>query len=94
MTQPEPGDTFTYSAGVGLAARARVADPDVDDGLAGDMAELDLTPGTEVTIVGCDEERDMVLLDWTDAQGNPRTTSVTSAVFDECFSATEQNNAD
>jgi hypothetical protein len=77
-----------YKADVGLGARARVDDPNLSDELPTEMRDLDMAPGTEVTVVGHDEERDLVLVDWTDSQGNQRTTSVEldvfAADFEEC----------
>jgi hypothetical protein len=72
---------YRYKAGAGLGARARVADPDVSDELSSEMHDLDMASDTEVEVVGHDEERDLVLVNWTDLQGNPRTTSIDPAVF-------------
>lgn len=77
--------THRYKADVGLAARARVDDPDVSDDLPAEMHELDMAPGTEVTVSGHDLERELVLLNWTDRNGTPRTTSVTAEVFADDF---------
>jgi hypothetical protein len=74
-----------YKAAVGLGARARVADPNLSDELPTEMRSLDMAPGTEVTVAGHDEERDLVLVNWTDSQGNPRTTSIELEVFAEDF---------
>lgn len=76
---------YRYRAAVGLAARARVADPDLSDELPGEMHELDMAPGTEVTVAGHDEDRNLMLLDWVDRAGTPRTTSVEPHVFDRDF---------
>lgn len=78
---PKNGSTWIYSADVGLAARARVADPDLSDELPSEMAALDLAPGTEVTVDGYDTDRDLVLAGWTDSAGTPRVTSIDPAEF-------------
>jgi hypothetical protein len=49
------------------------------------MHYLDKAPGNEVTVAGHDEERNLMLVNWTDLQGNPRTTSVEPDVFDRDF---------
>ena len=54
--------SYRYKADAGLAARARVADPDVSDDLPAEMRDLDMAPGTEVEVAGHDEERDLVLV--------------------------------
>jgi hypothetical protein len=80
--------TYRYKADAGLAARARIADPDVSDDLPEEMHDLDMPPDTEVTVVGHDEERNLVLVGWTDLQGNSRTTSIEPDAlahdFEEC----------
>jgi hypothetical protein len=76
MAVPKTGTKLRFTADTGLAAAARVADPDVSDDLPTEMVDLDLHPDTTVTVVGHDEERDLVLIEWTDLQGNPRITSV------------------
>lgn len=80
-----PKGTYRYAADAGLAARARVVDPDVSDDLPSEMAELDLKPGTGVTVTGYDRDRDLVLVGWTDAQGTPRITSVEPGHFAATF---------
>jgi hypothetical protein len=77
--------TYRYKADAGLAARARIADPDLSDDLPSDMHDLDMAPDTEVTVVGRDEERDLILVNWTDLQGNPRSTSIEPDAFDNDF---------
>lgn len=81
MAEPNVGDIYRHAAEQGLAARARVADVGVSDELSSEMTELDLQPGTEVTVAGYDDQRGLVLVEWTDAQGNPRITSVTPDDF-------------
>lgn len=85
MAKPKTGARYRHTAEKGLAARARVADPDVSDDLSAEMTDLDMHPDTTVTVAGYDDERDLVLVDWTDLQGNLRTTSVELAQFAEHF---------
>jgi hypothetical protein len=49
------------------------------------MEELDLHPGTEVEVVGFEDERDLVIVSWTDRQGNPRRTTVSPDELDAQF---------
>lgn len=78
MSKPRTGARFTYDAPDGLAAQ-------VAERLSDDMRELDLHPGTEVKVAGYDDERDLVLIEWTDRQGNPRITSVEPDHFEQHF---------
>lgn len=72
-------------------ARRRAVDPNVpdEDPVAAerhrDMHEMDLHPGTEVTHIGRDEDRDLELVEWTDRLGNPRITSIAPDHFAEKF---------
>ncbi len=85
MAAPNVGSAYRYRAGDGLAARARIADPDLSDDLPAEMHDLDMQPDTVVEVTGYDEERDLVLVGWTDLQGNPRITSVLPADFVDDF---------
>jgi hypothetical protein len=85
MAVPKTGTILRFTADTGLGAQARVDDPDVSDDLPAEMVDLDLHPDTTVTIVGHDEDRDLVLVEWTDLQGNPRITSVQPNVLAERF---------
>lgn len=51
----------------------------------GPRAALDMHPDTLVTVCGHDDDRDLVLVEWTDSQGNPRITSIAPDVFDDQF---------
>lgn len=51
----------------------------------GPRAALDMHPGTLVTLAGYDEDRDLVLVEWTDGQDNQRITSIPPASFDDDF---------
>lgn len=59
---------FNGDTGFGAAA--------AEDRLHPEMAELDLAPGTSVTVAGMDEDRNLVLVEWTDRAGTARITSV------------------
>lgn len=78
MSRPETGSRRTYDAPDGLGAQ-------VAEQMTDDMRGLDLHPGTEVTVAGYDDDRGLVLVEWTDRQGNPRITSVEPQHFDEHF---------
>lgn len=85
MGEPERIGVYEYVGEQGLAAAARIADPDTDDDLPSEMRELDLRPGTEVTLIEHDLDRDLLILEWTDASGGTRRTSVPPAQFDAQF---------
>lgn len=85
MAKPKTGDAYRHAADTGLGADARDADADLVGALPTEMAELDLHPGVEVTVEGYDDDRDLVLVSWTDGAGNPRITSVEPADFAERF---------
>ena len=78
MTTPTTDALYHYRADVGLAAQ-HVAD------LSAEMVGLDMQPGTIVTVVDYDHDRDLVVVDWIDAQGNPRITSVAPELFARDF---------
>lgn len=82
---PDVGSRHRFTADRGLAAQARIADPDVSDELPSEHADLDLTEGTTVVVSGFDEDRGLLLVEWTDRSGNPRITSVEPATFDANF---------
>jgi hypothetical protein len=85
MAVPKTGTTLRFTADTGLAAKARRDDPDVSDDLPAEMADLDLHPDTTATVVGHDEDRNLILIEWTDLQGNPRITSVEPDTLAERF---------
>jgi hypothetical protein len=78
MAKPRTGSKHTFDAPDALGAMH-------SRDQSQDMAELDLKPGTEVKVAGYDDDRNLVLVEWTDAQGNPRVTSVEPAQFDDHF---------
>lgn len=53
--------------------------------LRSDMRELDLATGTAVKHVGRDDDRDLELIEWVDAQGNPRISSIEPELFASHF---------
>jgi hypothetical protein len=79
MPVPDIGVAYRYVAESGLAARH------VDGELSAEMHALDLHPDTVVAVAGWDDDRGLVLVEWTDAHGTPRVTSVEPAVFAEHF---------
>ena len=81
MSDPHAGGVYQYTAGQGLAARARLDDPDVPDDLPAEMRELDLPPLTRVTVADVDTGRDLVIVEWVDRSGNQRRTSIDQDVF-------------
>lgn len=46
-----------------------------------EMRDLDMAPGTEVEHDGTDEDRNLVIVAWTDKAGDARRTSVDPAFF-------------
>jgi hypothetical protein len=78
---PDIGARYRYAASTGLAAQARLADPDVPDDLPAEMHELDLHGQTQVTVADVDEDRDLVIVEWVDRSGNQRRTSIDQDVF-------------
>lgn len=76
--RPRKGARHAYGARQALGARnAENQHPD--------MVQLDLSPGTDVKVIGHDDERDLVLIEWTDQLGNPRITSIEPAEFSKSF---------
>jgi hypothetical protein len=82
---PDIGARYRYAASTGLAAQARIADPDVGDELASEMQELDMHPDTVVTVRDYDLVRDLIVVEWADRSGNPRMTSIEADQFDDQF---------
>jgi len=80
MSAPRTGSKFTYKQDRGLADRAT---GDVE--LRQEMAELDMLPDTEVKVYDYDKDRDLVIVEWTDAFGNSRLTSVDLDEFNSSF---------
>jgi hypothetical protein len=81
VSAPRNGTKYTYTHDRGLADHATG-----DTELRSEMAELDLLPGTSVTVSGYDSDKDYVLVDWDDLSGNPRTTSLDLEDFNSFFS--------
>jgi aminoglycoside N3'-acetyltransferase len=53
--------------------------------LTAEMTELDLKPGTVVTVHSLDAESAWPIVGWTDDVGIDRLTSIEPAVFDSDF---------
>jgi len=84
MTKLKVGAKLTYNGSDALGLAARIADPDISDADNGsyDSPAMDLNPGTTVEVVGYDEDRDLTIVGWVDADGNQRTTSVDADGWD------------
>lgn len=84
------GDGYAKGLGEHRAAKDEglelTDDSKARDGLDQSLT-LDMKPGTEVTLIGRDEERDLVLVEWEDSEGVSRTTSVDDAHFEKHFKA-------
>jgi hypothetical protein len=76
---PPVGARYRHDSQLGLALRL------VGDDMSPDMRALDMPPGAEVTVLDHDADRDLVLVEWVDAHGNPRITSIEPSVFAEHF---------
>jgi hypothetical protein len=81
MVKPKVGSKATLTGDDGLGQAARKADPGVSDEMRDGMEELDMPAGTVVEVIGIDDDRDVVLLEWVDGSGNDRITSVTEDDF-------------
>jgi hypothetical protein len=79
VSKPRTGSRYAYGGDKGLGAAH------ADRDLPSEMHDLDLHSGTEVKVHGYDDDRDLVLVEWTDLAGNPRITSVEPDVFDRDF---------
>lgn len=80
MTSPAAGSRYRYSNTLGLAEHH------ASGALTAEMTELDMRPGTEVTVTDVDDERGgLVLVEWADRSSNPRITSVDPELFEWAF---------
>lgn len=75
----EIGQSYLYAAPQGLA------ELHVEGPLHPEMRDLDLRPDTPVKVVAVDDDRGLVLVEWVDASGNPRITSVEPGLLGEHF---------
>lgn len=88
MSTPAVGCRYQYSHTIGLAEHH------ASGALSAEMAELDLHPGTEVTVHDVDVERGgLVLVEWADRGGNPRITSVDPELFEWAFTPTGEDES-
>ena len=84
---PEMGDRFTYShesgsgAGYGEAVKTEAGYGE----MSAEMQELDLSDGTEVTFLQLDEDSAWPIVEWTDAVGINRITTIDPAHFEAHF---------
>lgn len=85
MAKPKVGTKATLTGDDGLGQAARKADPGVSDDMRDGMADLDMSPDTEVTVIGIDDDRDVVLLEWVDGSGTDRITSIAEEDFASRF---------
>jgi hypothetical protein len=78
---PNPGDVYTYDPGhgTGFGANAR------GEELVKEMAELDLVPGTTVTVLELDAESGWPIVQWTDSKGLDRLTTINPDEFEQDF---------
>lgn len=100
-SRPRTGSKYTFDAPAALGElhmpddrrqrRADAVNPDVEDDDP-DIAEVrraharqDMQPGTEVKVCGHDDDRDLILVEWTDSEGTPRITSVEPGQFNDHF---------
>lgn len=88
MVEPEVGSRHLYTGTAGLGEVL------VGRSLSAEMRELDMPPGTDVTVVALvpaadtgahDNLEDSVVVTWSDRSGNPRQTSIGIERFDELF---------
>lgn len=82
------GEQYRYTGKRGLGQEKRIADPGIPEernSLASDMADLDLPPGTVVTVLGDDADRDLTLVQWTDSNGTDRILSMEPGEFGSSF---------
>jgi hypothetical protein len=75
------GDDYTYqpSHGNGFGENA------LGQALSAEMQELDLLPGTPVTVLELDAQSSWPLVEWVDGKGLPRITTVEPNEFDSDF---------
>ena len=77
----EPGDKYNYShpEGAGFGKNALGQD------LSAEMTELDMADGTPVTVLELDADSGWPLVQWVDAKGIDRITTIEPELFDLYF---------
>ena len=77
----EPGQDYTYQPthGKGFGHNARGSE------LTAEMTELDLKPGTPVTVLELDADSGWPLVQWKDDVGIDRITTIEPGEFDADF---------
>jgi hypothetical protein len=75
------GDTLAYGHvdGIGFGELAK------GEPLTAEMSELDLKDGQEVLFLAIDEDSGWPIIEWTDATGINRITTVDPDIFDTHF---------
>lgn len=78
-----PGGDYVFDPahGKGFGESARGTE------LADEMAELDLQPGADVTVLELDADSGWPIIQWTDSTGRSRLTTIEPEVFDADFLA-------
>lgn len=80
-----PGNKYVYShpsgAGFGEAVRADAGYGEI----SAEMSELDLKDGTEVTFLDYDADSEWPMIEWIDAVGINRITTIDPVAFDSNF---------
>jgi hypothetical protein len=79
------GGTYTYEhpTGAGFGEHHKMQSGFGE--MTAEMTELDLKSGSEVTLLGTDEDSGWPIVEWTDGNGINRITTVDQATFDEFF---------
>lgn len=88
MSKPTEGAVYRQTGVHGLGQRARIADPDIAadlNTLPLEMTQLDMPADAVVTVIGHDDDRDLVLVEWADSTGTDRITSMPAAELAENF---------
>jgi hypothetical protein len=77
----ESGDRYIYSheSGMGFGAAA------LGQPLTAEMTELDLKDGQEVIFLQNDDDSAWPIIEWTDAVGINRITTIDPALFESSF---------
>jgi hypothetical protein len=80
-----PGNRYSYThhEGLGFGAMALATSSGAE--ISAEMNELDLKDGDTVTVLELDADSDWPLVEWTDAKGINRITTVDPDTFDNYF---------
>jgi hypothetical protein len=80
-----PGDEYVYAHHEGLGFGAMALATSSGSDISAEMKELDLTDGTHITVLELDAESGWPLVQWTDAKGLGRITTIRPDTFDNYF---------